>query len=162
MAAYTIIQKGLMMVMGIECYTSNDPDAGPHDIPRHWAKFIEEGVMERIPHKASNEVIALYCDYEGDFTEPYSFVLGCPVLSADEIPEGMVVKVIPESSYAVFKAVGDYPQSLIDTWGEIWQAGGLKRTYTGDFEVYGENFYCQSPQELDVYIAIESNFTEEE
>jgi predicted transcriptional regulator YdeE len=155
MVAYTLMQKGLMLVMGIECSTSNAPDAAPQDIPRHWAKFVEEGIMDQIPNKSSNEVIALYCDYEGDYTEPYSFVLGCPVNSADEIPEGMVVKIIPESTYAVFKATGDYPQSLITTWGQIWQSTDLKRTYTGDFEVYGEKFYAQTPQEVDVWVAID-------
>lgn len=155
MVAYTIMQKGLMIVMGIECFTANAPDAAPQDIPRHWAKFVEEGIVDQIPNKASNEVIALYCDYQGDYTEPYSFVLGCPVSEVDYIPEGMVVKVIPESAYAVFKASGDYPQSLIDTWGDIWQTPDLKRTYTGDFEVYGEKFCSQSSQEVDIWIAIE-------
>lgn len=146
-----------MLVMGIECRTSNAPDAGPQDIPRHWARFYEEAVIDRIPDKASSEVIALYCDYEGDATMPYSLVIGCPVRQVDAIPDGMVVKEIPAGSYAVFSAKGDFPQSLIDTWIAIWQNSDLSRTYQADFEVYGEKFFNQNPQEVDVWIGIRNS-----
>lgn len=155
MSLFNILQHGVMLVMGIECRTSNAPDAGPQDIPRHWARFYEEAVIDRIPNKASTEVIALYCDYEGDATQPYSLVIGGPVLHLDKIPEGMVVKEIPAGSYAVFNAKGDFPQSLIDTWIAIWQRDNLTRTYRADFEVYGDKFFNQSPQEVDVWVGIE-------
>lgn len=155
MSLFNILQHGVMLVMGIECRTSNAPDAGPQDIPRHWARFYEEAVIDRIPHKASTEVIALYCDYEGDAAQPYSLVIGCPVLHVDKIPEGMVVKEIPAGSYAVFNAKGDFPQSLIDTWIAIWQREDLIRTYRADFEVYGDKFFNQSPQEVNVWVGIE-------
>jgi predicted transcriptional regulator YdeE len=51
--------------------------------------------------------------YEGDYTKPYSWILGCEVSSLDEIPEGLVGKVIPESKYAVFTTQGEFPQGLI-------------------------------------------------
>lgn len=108
----------------------------------------------RIPNKISDEVVALYCDYESDYTAPYSLVIGCPVSSIDAIPEGLVAKTIPASSYAVFRTVGEYPESLIETWGNIWKLSELERTYTGDFELYGDKFLSGSPKELEVYIAI--------
>ena len=40
--------------------------------------------------------------------------------SLDNIPEGMVAKIIPEGSYAVFHAIGEYPKKLIETWENIW------------------------------------------
>lgn len=137
------------MVIGIECRTSNNPDAGPHDIPRHWQRFYTENILSQIPSKAESEVIALYCDYEGDYTKPYSLVIGCQVTSIRKIPEGMVAKIVPASTYAVFRAVGEFPKSLIETWKKIWQTN-LERTYTGDFEVHGE----RSSKEVGVYIAI--------
>ena len=154
MGSHTIVEKPAIHIIGIDCRTSNAPNRGPHDIPKLWGRFYSEDIISRIPNKASNEVIALYCDYEGDHTQPYSVVIGCPVSSIDAIPEGMIVKTIPASSYAVFQAVGDYPTSLIETWGTIWSQTDLKRTYTGDFELYGDKFTSQSPQELEVFIAI--------
>lgn len=156
---YTLIQKPSINVIGIACRTSNAPENGPQDIPRLWEQFYSENVINKIPNKISNEVIALYCDYEGDYTQPYSLVIGCPVSSLGSVPGGMVSKVIPAGSYAVFHAIGEYPKSLIETWGNIWQTD-LDRTYTGDYELYGEKFTSESSKEVGVYIAIEeSNLT---
>lgn len=148
---FEVIHKPRMMVIGIACRTSNDPNAGPQDIPRLWQRFYSEDVLSKIPNKASEDVIALYCDYEGDHTKPYSCVIGCPVSSLDQIPPGLVGKVVPASTFALFHAVGEFPKSLIETWGAIWQSD-LKRTYIGDYEVYGQKF--ASSKEVDVLVAI--------
>lgn len=74
--------------------------------------------------------------------------------STEDVPEGLVVKTLPATSYALVPAIGEYPKKLIEAWGNIWQSD-LKRTYTGDFELYGENFSEESPQKVEVYIAIE-------
>jgi len=68
----------------------------------------------------------------------------------------MVAKTIPASSYALFRAVGEQPASLIETWGNIWKQPNLKRTYVGDFELYGDKFVSGSPKEIEVYIGINS------
>lgn len=151
---YTVVQKPAMMIMGIECRTSNAPEAGPQDISSLWKKFYSEEIISQIPNKSSSEVIALYCDYEGDYTQPYSFVIGSPVSSIEVIPEGLVAKTIPSGSYALFQAIGEYPQTLIETWGIIWQTE-LNRTYTGDYELYGKKFSSESSKEVEVFIAIE-------
>ena len=153
MQNFTTIQKPAMMIIGIERRTSNDINAAPQDIPRLWQKFYADNVLSNIPNKASEEVIALYCDYEGDYTQPYSCVIGCAVTSLDEIPEGMVAKTIPASTFALFRTVGDFPKSLIDTWKAIWQSD-LQRTYTGDYEVYGKAFTTGASQEVDVLVAL--------
>lgn len=156
MKSYEVVQKPAMVIVGIECRTSNAPEAGPHDIPQLWGRFYNEDIIGQILNKISNEVVALYCDYEGDYTQPYSLVIGCPVSSSDMIPDGMVAKTIPTGSYAVFRAVGEYPASLIEAWGNIWQQEDLKRTYTGDYELYGDKFTSGAPKEVEVFIAIEN------
>lgn len=155
MGNYTVIHNPSMIIVGIACRTSNKPEAGPIDIGRLWERFYSEDILNQIPNKLSNEVIGLYCDYEGDYTQPYSLVIGCSVSSLDHMPEGMVSKVIPAGSYACFRAVGEHPKSLIATWGEIWSQDSLKRTYTGDYELYGDKFFSGSPPEVEVFIAIE-------
>ncbi len=154
MSVYEVIQKPAIQVIGIECRTSNKPDAGPHDIPKLWGRFYSEDIIGQIPNKISQEVIALYCDYEGDYTQPYSVVIGCPVSSIDTVPKGMVAKTITASSYALFRSIGEYPESLVKTWENIWNRTDLKRTYSGDFELYGDKFVSGSPKELEVFIAI--------
>lgn len=156
MESHMIIQKPAMQIIGIDCRTSNAPEAGPHDIPKLWGRFYSEDIINRIPNKISHEVIALYCDYEGDYTQPYTVIIGCPVSSLDTIPEGMAAKTIPAGSYALFRAVGEYPASLIETWGNIWMQPDLGRTYTADFELYGDKFTLGSPKEVEVYIGVDS------
>lgn len=153
MKEYEIVQKPAMTIVGIECRVSNRSDSAPILIPKHWEKFYKEGISDKIPNKASGEVIALYCDYEGDYTKPYSLVIGCPVTAVDQVPKGMVVKTVPASTFAVYKATGEFPKSIVDTWGRVWRSTSLKRTYTGDYELYGEKF---TAGEVDVLIAIEA------
>ena len=145
-----VIKKEPIFVIGIDCRTSNAPEAGPKDIPKVWGRFFQENTADKIPNKTSKDIIALYCDYEGDFIKPYTFVLGCPVSSLRDIPKGMVGKTIPASTYVCYHVKGDYPKSLIDTWGMIWTTTDLKRTYTGDYEIY----YGGSHETLDVLVAI--------
>lgn len=151
------VQRPARLVIGINCRTSNAKEAGPQDIPKLWERFYSEDIISRIPNKISNEVIALYCDYESDHSQAYTVVIGCPVSSIDTVPQGMVAKTIPPSFYAVFRAIGDHPKALIETWGKIWHEPDLERTYSGDYESYNEKFFSNSPQEIDVYVAIQKS-----
>lgn len=155
MESHKVVQQSSILIIGIECRTSNATEAGPQDIPKLWGRFFSEDIISRIPNKISNDIIALYCDYEGDYTQPYTVVIGCRVSTSHTIPKGMVLKIIPASSYAIFQAIGEHPKALIETWGKIWQEQDLERTYTGDYEVYNE--FNKFPQEIDVYVAVRKN-----
>ncbi len=154
MSQDTIIKKAEILLVGIDCRTSNDAGAAMNDIPALWERFYSENIISQIPDKASEDVIALYCDYEGDHTRPYSVVIGCPVRTLDNVPEGFVAKKIPGGTYALYRAIGEHSQALIETWGEIWKSD-LPRTYTGDYELYGKKFTSGSPQEVEIFIALE-------
>ena len=143
-----------MAIMGIQCRTSNSPGAAINDIPALWGRFSSEDVFSKIAGKVSDEVIALYCDYEGDHTKPYSVIIGCPVGDFNEVPKGMVAKSIPGGTYALFRAIGEHPKAIVETWGEIWQTD-LPRTFTGDYEVYGRKFHSTTSPEVEVFIAID-------
>jgi len=154
MQPYSVLQKPDLAIVGIECRTSNAPDAASYDIPKHWNKFFSEETFNKIPNKASNEVIALYCDYEGDYTKPYSLVIGCAVTSSEAVPEGMVLKVIPAGPYAILPVNGKFPQSITETWNKVWQTMEPQRAYTGDYEVYKDLMVSGLPNEIDVVIAL--------
>ncbi len=147
------VEKESITIIGIACKTSNAVDAASVDIPKLWQRFYAEGTALAIPNKISHDVIALYCDYEGDFTKPYSLVIGCPVSSKETIPEGMVAKIIPGGTYERFLATGEFPASVVKTWNTIWTAD-LKRTYTGDYERYGEAFSSGTSKDVEVFVAV--------
>ena len=131
-----------------------DRDTASEQINALWEQFFKESIGQKIENREDDIIYAVYSDYEGDHTQPYTLVIGCPVSAVEKIPEGMVVKTIPKGSYAAYEAAGEFPKKVIETWGAIWQSD-LKRTYTGDYELYGKKFTSQSPQAVDVLIAIE-------
>jgi len=137
-------------IIGITTRASNS-DTG--SISALWGRFYSEDIINKIPNKLSNDIISLYCDYEGDYTMPYSVVIGCRVSSAEIIPDGMTAKIIPAGKYAVFTAAGKIPESIVETWQKIW-GSGLQRTYTGDFEIYGERSADPENAEVEINIGI--------
>ena len=150
----TVIMPELILA-GIECVTSNDPSQGPVDIPKLWERFFQEGIaeiLEKNPHRASEEIMGLYYDYESDHNGSYTLLIGGPVVKTDDLPPMLRYKKIPRAQYAKFTAKGPHPQALIETWQSIW-GSGMKRSYAGDLEVYGKGFQ-KTPQEVEILIAL--------
>lgn len=150
---YTFEKQKKKFFIGLELRTNNEECA--LSMPAHKDKFFNENVSAKIPNKVDGNILALYTDYEGDYTKPYSWVLGCEVSSLDEIPSGLVGKVIPESQYAVFTTRGEFPQGLIAAWQAVWKSN-LPRSYTSDFELYRFDFHPKKNPEVKVYIAVEN------
>lgn len=145
--------------IGLELRTNNEECSLA--MPAHKEKFFRENILAKIPHKVSGAILALYTDYESDYTGDYSWVLGAEVSNLDEVPPGLVGKVIPESDYAVFKSEGAFPQGLIAAWQEVWKAN-LPRSYTSDFEVYPADFDPLKKPEVKIYIALDSDVSTED
>ena len=61
-------------------------------MPAHKDRFFKENISSKIPNKINGDILALYTDYEGDYTKPYSWILGCEVSSLEQVPEGLVGK----------------------------------------------------------------------
>ncbi len=149
---YTIEERGERYFIGLELRTNNQECSAT--MPAHKERFFQENILEKIPHKVGSDLLALYTDYEGDYTQAYSWILGAEVSSLDEVPEGLVGKVIPASQYAVFPTQGAFPEGLIAAWQEVWKSD-LSRLYSSDFELYPDHFDPQVNPEVKVYIAIE-------
>lgn len=146
--SFTTEQQPEMHIVGISVRTSNAPGKASVDIPQLWTKFYSENIPGRIPNKASDHGVALYCDYEGDHTKPYTLILGCPVTSLDNIPEGLEGRTIPAGIYAKFPCTGKPPESIFSMWQTIWQEKNLNRTYIADYELY------TSPEDVSIFIGI--------
>jgi len=148
---YTIEKQDKKFFIGLPLRTNNDECSLA--MPAHKERFFREGVLQRIPNKINGDILAVYTDYEGDYTKPYTWILGCEVSSLDLVPEGLIGKIIPSSDYAVFTTQGLFPQGLIHAWQEIWKSN-LKRSYSTDFEVYRSDFDPHSNPQVQVYISI--------
>lgn len=126
--AFTVIGVG-------EIVSNMDPQAGPK-IQALWRRFFAEGVAGRVSGAIEGSMISLYTDYEGDYTQPYLYVVGVRAPSGAEPPDGLIAREVPAQTMARFEAIGPLPQSVIDIWQSIW-ASELDRSYVADYDIYG-------------------------
>ncbi|WP_316842152.1 GyrI-like domain-containing protein [Pedobacter gandavensis] len=141
-------------VVGISVRTSNDPGKAIIDIPELWARFSTENIAAKLDHKLGDEVYCIYTDYEGDYTQPYTTVIGFTVQNLDQIPEGMRGVAIEAGPYEKYALKGNMNEGLVyNAWLDIWKSGA-SRTYTTDFEVYGEKAQNPEAAEVDIFIAV--------
>lgn len=141
-------------VIGISVRTTNENNQAGQDIPALWNKFIAEGIAEQIPNKIDNSVFCIYTEYEKDHTKPYTTILGCKVENLDKIPNGMVGKTIEDTTYAKHIAKGNILKGMVfNEWKKIWNSD-LDRTFTADFEVYGEKAQNLENAEVDIFVAV--------
>lgn len=137
--------------IGIAIKTSNEHFQ--KEVPPLWDRFYREKLAEKIPNRSNQNLLAVYTDYEGDYTQPFTYLVGCEVSNVKAVPEGMRGVEIPASSYAIFIASGSFPESMMKTWKSIWKSD-LKRLYTTDFEVYAPDFNPQENPVIKIHIAI--------
>ena len=141
-------------IVGIQVRTSNIDGQGIKDIGNLWNTFICREVLKKIPFKTSDTIYALYTEYEGDHTKPYTTVIGCRVDKVISLPEGMVSKNIEEGTYLKSTAKGNILQGLIGNhWNQIWSQN-LDRKYKTDYEVYDDRARDPANATVEFYIGV--------
>ncbi|MCT6762008.1 GyrI-like domain-containing protein [Riemerella anatipestifer] len=84
----------------------------------------------------------------------YTAIIGVPVSTLNEIPNGLVGREFEAENFQKFVAKGEMPNAVMNTWIDIWNRDEeLNRKYTYDFEVYGENSQKGQDSEVEIYIA---------
>lgn len=132
--------------------TTNEGGQSGIDCGNLWQKFETESFAEKIIGKLGNEVYAVYFDYEGDDTTPFSYFIGCKVNPITKPPKDMESLLIPSSNYYKTTAKGKMTGCITDTWKKIWNSK-IKRTYKFDFEVYDERSKDWSNAEVDIFVS---------
>lgn len=133
--------------------TTNEMGKSGVDCGNLWQKFEKENCANRIPNKLSEEVLAVYHQYEGDYTRPFSYFIGCKVDIQAEIPEGLDSLIISSGSYEKIISAGKMPDCVTNTWKEIWNSD-IPRAYKTDFEVYDERSRDWNNAVVDVFISV--------
>lgn len=155
-----IVQQKAFPVIGIAVRTNNAREMTAEGvIGKQWARFMQEGLLGKIPNRADENIVALITDYASDKDGDYTQVIGARVTKADQVPAGMVAKQVPAGKYAVFASEkGPVAQVVVGTWQKIWAtpktAPGGDRTYKTDFEVYDQRARDPQATVMDVYVGI--------
>ena len=136
----------------LEHKTTNEGGQSGIDCGNHWAKFEKEKFEQRIPNKLSDEIYAVYFDYDGDHTKPFSYFIGCKVNFDSTIPEGMDNLIIPAGTFIKVAARGKMPDCIANSWKAIWKEK-TDRAYTYDFEIYDDRSKNWNDGEVDIFIS---------
>ena len=146
--------KEKFYIVGIATRTINENGQSGHDIENLWKRFWDEEIQKQIPNTTSEDIYAVYTDYESDFNGAYTTIIGLPVSFLEDIPEGFVGITIDGAEYQKFVSRGKMPEAVFNTWLEIWNDTGLDRAYIADFTVHGKKYYDGDNAEVETYISI--------
>lgn len=145
----------MLKIIGLSVRTSNQNSQATQDLAVLWQQFRD--VLTKIPNKVNHDILMIYTDYEGDYTAPYTALLGVEVSDLSDVPEGMVAREFPHQKFQTFLVKGALPKAVLETWQTIWQQDPqLHRTYTYDYERYGQKSQQNEPSEVEINIAIET------
>ena len=142
-------------LIGISVRTTNQNNQVQEYLGKLWGQFSSENIHQEIPNKISNEILAIYTDYQSNDTEDYTTIIGVPVSTLNEIPNGMIGQEFQPENFKKFIAKGEMPKAVDDTWINIWeQDKNLNRKYTYDFELYGANCNKGTDSEVEIFVAV--------
>jgi len=142
-------------IIGISVQTTNQNDQAATDLGQLWSRFYQEEISKQIPSKQSDDVYAIYTDYESDYTGSYTAIIGHRVSALDIIPNGLTGREIKNEKLLRYIAKGEMPNAVVESWQEIWANDiALYRTYHADFEVYGEKSQQGGDSEVEIYIGV--------
>jgi predicted transcriptional regulator YdeE len=132
--------------------TINENNQSSKDCGSLWQQFETNNIFNQISEKLSNEIYAIYFDYEKDDTTPFSYFIGCKVTDNALIPTGLEALEIPTQNYKKFVAKGKMTACITDTWKDIWNSN-VNRSFAFDFEIYDERSHDWNNAEVDIYVS---------
>jgi predicted transcriptional regulator YdeE len=144
-----ITQENSIKIVGIELRTSNLE--AMQTIPLFWQKFYEEGILQKIPNRVSDNVYAVYTNFENEGKNNegiYSLIIGAEVREIQALPENFVSTIVEPAKRAVFEVEKGHPEKIPEKWQEIWEATDLEKSYVSDYELH----YASG--EIEIYIGI--------
>ena len=62
--------------LSLKTKTTNANGQSNIDCGNLWQEFEKENYADKIPGKLSDEILAVYHQYEGDYTKPFSYFIG--------------------------------------------------------------------------------------
>ena len=152
---YTVeLEETKLVGLALKEKTTNVNEQSSIDCGNLWQEFEKGKYAEMIPNKLSDEILAVYHQYEGDHTQPFSYFIGCKVKAGTEAPAGLETLTIAKGTYQKIDAKGKMPDCVANAWKEVW-ISDIPRSYKMDFEVYDERSKDWSNAEVAVYLSVE-------
>lgn len=148
------LTKIKLVGLSLKSKTTNENGQANIDCGNLWQQFEADDIANKIEGKLSDEVFAVYHNYDGDYTQPFSYFIGCKVASNSNVPDGLDSLIIPTGTFIKKRAKGKMPDCIANAWQKIWSSD-LPRAYKTDFEVYDERSQDWNDAEVDIYISVQ-------
>jgi predicted transcriptional regulator YdeE len=155
-----IREQEAFFVVGLSTRTNNANQAGGKNVIGDiWHSFLSQNLAAKIPNKIGVDLFAVYTDYESDHTGDYTYLLGMPVSSIEQIPTGLTIKSVPGGIYSVVTSnKGSVMQVVPEVWQRIWsmppaELGG-PRAFRADYEIYDQRASDPDDAQIDVYVGL--------
>lgn len=150
------IRRNKFKLVGIKLTnkTTNENNQSSVDCGNLWQKFENDKIFDLIPNKISDEIYAVYYEYEKDETKPFSYFIGCKVEEKTNTPKGLDELLVPAQNYVKVVAKGVMTGCISEAWKKIWTSK-INRKYGVDFEVYDERSQDWNAAELDIFVSID-------
>ena len=139
-------------VVGMRYFGKNEH----HEISELWGQANQR--LSEIHHAASQNAYGVCIMLPDAPTGEFEYIAGLEVSQAEEVPDGMVVREVPFSQYAVFTHLGSL-EELSATYEYIYRSwipqSGYQLTGGPDFEMYNEDFRDFAPDsKFYIYVPI--------
>jgi len=138
------IEQAEFEVIGIEARTNNAQEStGNGAIPKQWQRLFMEGVLNHIPDRLDQSIVAVYTKYASDWNGDYTYILGAKVKPDAKAPQGMVAKSVSGGKYIEFVSQRGRPEQVVpEMWKDVWTyfqvPGNPTRAYSADYEIYDD------------------------
>jgi predicted transcriptional regulator YdeE len=147
-------------VVGLSARTRNSAEQnGKGKIGEIWHELLRDNLALKIPNKIGINLTAVYTDYERGDDGQYTYLLGLPVSSIENVPAPFVAKHVPGGRYSVVTSDrGPIKQIVPQTWERICsmplvELGGL-RSFRADYEIYDQRAADPEKAQIEVFVGI--------
>ena len=141
-----IVTRSEMKVIGI----SREYQEEDLDIETLWSAFRPN--IDQITNRVGYDAFGIYEEYyESENSVGFSYICSVEVSDFDDVPEGMISRVIPEHLYAVFRHKGSMsflPETLKYIWGSWLPKSNYEYVEKPDFELYAPETQPKDPHKI--------------
>ena len=118
-----------------------------------WQQFESGNFREIIPGKLSDDIYAVYFDYEHQDKAVFFYFIGCRAEDTATAPAGLQALQIPGQHYEKYTAKGVMTGCITDQWMAIRESG-IRRLFGFDFELYDQKSRDWSNAEVDICVSV--------
>jgi len=115
-----------------------------------WFDFQHK--VNQISNRLGSEAFGIYEEYfETEDSLGFSYICAVEVSDFDDVPEGMISRIIPEQMYAVFRhkgSISSLPETLKYIWGSWLPKSNYEYVEKPDFELYSPGIQPEDPDHI--------------